>query len=465
MSSRIALCIDEATCMNPELMGLDGEALENQSWLTVFSSAEYAREAIAQDSGIDEVWVASSDGIAPINLAASLKSDRPELPVRLVAADAGGSLLSRAHTALIDEVIAPSVFVRRYSEAKRDRGTTAFQKERVLSVPAVASSLSAAVPTASASATAPAAMPAVPSVIVPIAESSVRPAPRTALAVAEPSMYPSACAVPAAVSSTFLMPVVSGSGGAGKTTVSVLSALMARDAGFRTLLFDCDLQFGDASLALGKDDALTLDDALARPDAFERLCMGDGFALIAAPRRLESAEYLAREVPRLLGTAAGHFDAIIANTGAFWSECHAVLLERASAALFLIDQRSSSLRACKHALELCTRCGIATGPFRFVLNRCAKGALFNVIDVSCALQGQQVLELKDGGRDVEEYLGAGAAEELIGQKNDLCVSLQHLLEQVLPASPGAGLPAVSADKAQQGRKQSKRLLRRSRGAR
>ena len=50
----------------------------------------------------------------------------------------------------------------------------------------------------------------------------------------------------------FLFPVVSGSGGAGKSTVSVLSALIAQRMGYNTLLLDFDLQFGDAPGAHGR---------------------------------------------------------------------------------------------------------------------------------------------------------------------------------------------------------------------
>ena len=96
--------------------------------------------------------------------------------------------------------------------------------------------------------------------------------------------------------------------------------------------------------------------------------MGEGGkpALLAAPRRLEAYEAIAAEGPALLDCLMPRFDVIVANTGAAWREEHALLLERSSKALFLVDQRASSLRACKHAFELCARCGIATSPFVFV---------------------------------------------------------------------------------------------------
>lgn len=427
MSRRVALCADEASCMNPLLLNLGDQDLKGQPWLAVFCNAEQAREEIGASEEIEEAWVVSNDDIAPINLAATLKADRPDLRVVLLDADRGGSLLSRAHSASIDEVMAPSALVQLYGEARR----------RIAAEDTVGAGFASA-----------------PALLDPHASKA-----RTA---AE-SVSVSELLAAEAVSSTFLMPVVSGSGGAGKSTIAVLSALMAAKRGLHTLLFDCDLQFGDAALALGLSDALTFDEALVRPDMLDRACQAKGLILLAAPKRLETAEYLAHEVPRLLSIVAGHFDVIIANTGASWSEYHAALLERASAALFLIDQRASSLAACRHALELCARCGIATGPFRYALNRCAKGALFNAIDVSCALQGRTVLELKDGGREIEEFVGAGAAAELIEEKNDLCISLQHALDQILP-NQSSGIGASSQKSESIAHKRGRHLLRRGRDA-
>ena len=397
MSKRIALCVDREACLDPGIIGLDGETLDGQPWLTVLNRAEDARATIAESQDISEAWVISCEGVEPINLAATLKADRPGLSVRLVAADGGGSLLSRAHTASIDEVMTPAAFVQAYGAAKRGAAPSAQPAQKSAEFDPATSIflpgygiLENEEPDDGPDdlQTAPAAAPA----------------PETSQAIE-------------VVSSTFLMPVVSGSGGAGKSTISVLSALICANAGLHTLLFDCDLQFGDAVLAVGATDAPTVEDMLARPDTMEKLAQTEGLAVLAAPRRLESADYLSRRIPEVLVAAAARFDVIVANTGSSWSEYHAALLERASAALFLVDQRASSLRACKHALDLCMRCGIATGPFRFVLNRCAKGSLFNSVDVSCALQGNPVLELRDGGRDVEEYMGAGAAAEIISWKD------------------------------------------------
>lgn len=418
MSARIALCVDEATVRNPETVGLDGEKLEEQSWLKVFLTGDEARTGIDATGSFDEAWVVSSEDIDPINLAATLKADHPDLCVRLVEFEGCGSLFSRARTALIDEVANQALFLRRYADAKRRYSTSLVQ--------------SAPVEACSANRDA--------SGFPPIA---CRQLPESRAFVQSTTTLPPTVKAGRA----FLMPVVSGSGGAGKSSVSVMGAFIARALGYRTLLLDYDLQFGDADILAGAEGALAVDEALAHPDQLDRhLGRDQGLTVLAAPARLETAEEVVRAIPQLLDDVACSFDVIIANTGAAWAEQHAALLERCSTALFLIDQRASSVRACKHALELCARCGIASGPFQFAVNRCAKNAPLTSSDVSCALQGAPVFEIKDGGRDVEDYLGGGAPTELLETHNEFCTSLEYVMGRLLPgASQRVDERAVTTD--------------------
>ena len=99
------------------------------------------------------------------------------------------------------------------------------------------------------------------------------------------------------------------------------------------------------------------------------------------------------------------------------------MLERDSKSLFLIDQRPSSITAAKKAIELCNRCGIATGSIIFAINKCSKHSLFSSIDISCALQGVHVAEIMDGGLDVDEFLSQGKPLELIKSQNSFAVSI------------------------------------------
>ena len=53
MGARIALCVDELTARNPELMGLDGEMLERQGWLGVLLPEMHPGAGFDAVAGID----------------------------------------------------------------------------------------------------------------------------------------------------------------------------------------------------------------------------------------------------------------------------------------------------------------------------------------------------------------------------------------------------------------------------
>lgn len=432
MNPTVALCVDGTSLRHPEAIGLVGENLGAQEWLRLFSTGEEARRFLGADRSVEEVWVVSSDDIEAINLAASLKHDRADRRVCLVAFEGTGSLMSRANAAGVDASLTRQAFLDRYTQCKR-RSTMGGD-----ALAAVVGG--AAVPMAAGVGGFQAAAPVQTTPTVqperPRFEVAYRADPRMA-ATPAPAPAPQPAVAPRRESSAFLMPVVSGSGGAGKSTVAALSALIAQGLGYETLLLDYDLQFGDMAHALGAKGALAVDELLAVPERMAAL-RGEGRrpALLAAPKRLEDSERVVGQMPELLDKLGARFDVIIANTGAAWAEQHAVLLERSSKALFLVDQRASSLRACRHALDLCTRCGIATGPFSYALNRCAKNAVFTSIDVSCALGGAHVFELADGGSEVEELLGAGMPFDLLDSRNALCQSLEDMLMESLPNAAG-----------------------------
>ena len=413
----MALCVDAESARNPGLIGLDGEQLEAQEWLDVFTTGAEAREGIAGNDDLEEAWVLSCDDVEPINLAASIKSDCQGRNVRLVTADACGSLFSRAHTARIDEVLELAAFPRRYAEAKGSLAPT----------PSGDSGEGGAGAAETRALLAPA----------PVAEEVVVLDPPKTAAPPARFLGLQPLAQPVAAPSgnhAFVLTVVSGSGGAGKSSVAALSAVAFQARGYRTLLLDCDLQFGDVAAMVGEKEPVCLDEVLLRPDRLESDVVREGaLSVLAAPSRLEASEEAVRRLPDLLGRLTSLFEVIVVNTGASWAEQHAVLLERSSVALFLVDQRVSSVRACRHALELCARCGIAANPFQFALNRCAKGAPLTSADVSAALQGASVYELKDGGRDVEDYLSAGAADNLIEMRNEFARSVENVVDCLLPA--------------------------------
>lgn len=445
---QVALCADKESIQHPEELGLAGENLGAQAWLRLLSGADEARSRLQADKAVREVWVASCAEMAPINLAAAIKRDRPDRSVCMLSNQGSGSLLSRSSAAGIDASLTHQAFVERYTHWKnkevRPAGAVSAGGPGLLTNPAPPSSAGA------------------PAVLVPERQRPAEPYLPSVIGYAPPAAaapQPAPVAAPRA-GQGFLLPVVSGSGGAGKSTVAALCALISHALGYRTLLLDFDLQFGDEAVLLGVKNPLRVEDVLDAPSRLSQLhAEGRVPAVLAAPKRLEDAERVADRANDLLDRLLSSFEVVVANTGGSWGEQHAVLLERGSRPLFLVDQRSSSLRACQHALDLCARCSIATGSFVFAANRCAKGAPFTSIDVSCALRGAHAVELREGGREVEELLGAGQPLDLLDARNGLCESVDRVLREVLPGAAdrkAAGSPASTEADMGFGRRSRKR---------
>lgn len=466
---RVVLCADGQSLQHPDLLGLEGENLPRQEWLKPISHAEEARRYLHRENAIEEVWVASSDEMDPINLAAALKRDSGSRPVYLLAHQGNGSLRSRASAAGIDGVIDAKELANRYARrkaAQRRAGASApdparaMQGERLGRMPSTVpgSRGDQAAQTARLQRIAPEDADGRTS---SAAEAAERPAVfrgsaarqrRTqrgqraasgANATAQPKrervqaaeLFGQAGSRPAVsrVDGAYILTVASASGGVGKSTVAVLSALIAQALGYRTLLLDADLQFGDAAQLLSARNPLRIDQALRDPLRLEQLAPQEGRpALLAAPTGVEDSEMVGEQLEALMDRLRRAFDVIVVNTGSFWMEQHIRLLELSSNTLFLVDQRPTSLKAIKRALELCARCGVASTPFLFAVNRCSRNGMLTSLDISCALNGAKVVELKDGGREVEELMGAGMAPELLKTRNDFCQSLQAFLVDILP---------------------------------
>lgn len=419
MDAKVVLCADTESLQNPGFVGLEGENLASQEWLRVFCSALEARRYLRENQETSEVWVASSNDVDPINLAAALKKDSEGKGVYLVAFQGSGSLRSRASAAGIDATLSQQAFVTRYADFKH-RCSKAFSGNQ-------------------------------PPVVLDAQNASDT--------QAQPKIKsPSVIAQATPGKAAHVISVVSASGGAGKSTVATLSAFLSQGLGYRTLLLDADLQFGDMRYFLGEEEPITLDRVIEDPALLSKLNPDKQRpALLAAPEKLEESEILDVQMSQLLETLKINFDVIIVNTGAFWIDHHISLIEKSSTVLFLVDQRPSSLRACKHALSLCSRCGVAISPFLFAVNRCGRNAPLTSIDVSCALQGMHTLELSEGGREVADLLGASMPLELIQGKNELCLSIERMLLEVLPRADQ--LPQNVKQKSKQGFKFRRRKRR------
>ena len=435
MIKQVALCADSFSLRYPEALGLPGENLKGQEWLEVFSDGEEARTWLTGHPEVRRVWVVGSDDMEAINLAAGLKTDcepanhglvedgfrddpdRPEdaegfsREVLLVTGEEG-DVPVRARAANLDGVVTPGGFVGLYADEKLRQG----QRDR-----------------------------------------------RTAQTATSRRVRPPAARTQEARRVTkrqgVLVPVVSATGGAGKSAIAVLGALAAARAGYRTLLVDADFQFGDAAELLGRSPeaegaaAHTFDEVLDKTLCADALAKeeGDGPVVLAALSRPERLEECDEAFAGFLSEALGAFDAVVVNTPSRWTELHALLIDHATRVFYVLDQRPSSLSRARTALAMCGRCGMPKKAITGVLNRCRRGALFAAPDAESAL-GIAVRELAEGGREVEELMALGRAEALFDAYNPMAVGVGDLMAEILPPKEGR----ARADTAVSGRKTRRR---------
>lgn len=454
IQGKIILCADSDSLMRPWMMGLDGIDVESFEWVMPFSQADEAREFMASGADIDEAWIVSSNDIESVNLAAAIRKDNPMLAITLILSELSGSVLSRASSAGIKTVYTTYEFAERFAlEVQRRKrldeanspgydevistirkGTSRRRRLKIPEVGPAESKLADIEKRGEATdikATSVAGISKESSVANIGVELKVNAnASTTETGFAKITRPPTP-----EDRNAYVVGVFSGSGGVGRSVLSAISALLCARRCPKVLLFDADLQFGDLTSIMGMKDALTIDDVLEDVAKVEDLAQKTyaGYpALIAAPKRPENSDELDRHLGDLLAQCAKHFDVIIVDTSTYWREGHAALLEMCDCALFLMDQRASSVRSVNHAVDLCKRMGIATNSFVYALNRCDKKALFSPLDIAGVMNGAHIYELKDGSVDVEESCGAGCAEELIDGGNALVASIKAMLADILP---------------------------------
>ena len=243
--------------------------------------------------------------------------------------------------------------------------------------------------------------------------------------------------------------VVAGArGGAGRTTISALLGWAAARRSIDTALVDFDLQFGDISFILNASPQSTLVDMvrdLATGAADPRTYgheVGNGLSIYSPSPMPEQAELVAPRVGQVLRALQDAHELVVVNTGAFWTLFHAELLDSADMCVLVFDQTAAALRATVQVKGLCQKLGIPDARMVFVMNRVASRGIVSPVDAAAALRVPAVLTLPDGGSDVSAFLDAGDIEGLFVSKSTLPPAVDRLLASLYDM---LGLKAPLAD--------------------
>lgn len=434
---KVLLCLDSNRKNGAEILGL-GSRECSAPWIRKVFSAAQARGVLAELSGISEVWVAGSGNMDPLNLAAGLQRQCGEVRVFLLSGESTGSFLSRCAAAGVVPCVGKVAVLNLYRRACSMYGHAKGPGDDELPLAACMSGTSLSqrkvLPSLEDSSSSKGAVrPPVRKEPLPtVAASPQQSGSMSVEDASKDSCRPLVLPKPLQAGG-FVLSIVSGSGGSGKSSVSVLAGVLSQSMGARTVVLDADFQFGDVAWLMGRKDSIDALSLLRHGTMASSLSPdGDIPAVIHPPAGLECSEEVFGNVAELIRLAREAFDVVIVNTGSFWIDAHLDLIEESNHVLFLCDQRPSSLRGCSRAIELCVRCGVPTQRFSYALNRCGKQGLLSAVDASCALKGAKVRELREGGKEVSELLGAGLPLELACSKNPFVRDVSKLVDEILP---------------------------------
>lgn len=431
---KVMLCLDPGRKNVMEALGLAPREC-SVPWIREAYSAVQARNILANQSGMCEIWVAGSSDMDPLNLAAGLQGQCDGVRVFLLSCESSGSFLSRCAAAGVVPCVGKVAVRNLYERASSVYGLAKKHDDDDLPLAACSSGylssqeglVSRRKPLSERSPLILGQEKTCPASI------SVPPGKAVGIGGAVDNSHRSSVTPKPSSTEGFVLSVVSGSGGSGKSSVSVLAGVLSQSMGARTVVLDADFQFGDVAWLMGRKDATDSLSLLRHGSLASGLSPnGDIPAVICPPAGLECSEEVFGNVSELVRLARGAFDIVIVNTGSFWMDAHLDLIEESNHVLFLCDQRPASLRGCSRAIDLCVRCGVPTQRFSYALNRCGKQSLLSAVDASCALKGVKVRELREGGREVSELLGAGLPLELACSKNPFVQDVSKLVNEILP---------------------------------
>ena len=373
-------------------------------YLQVFATGADCRKVMASASPAVQVVISEEIAdVAPMNLLAALHQDESQRDIYLLAPQHSAALASKVRAAggrgIIDqEQLSCMVGV---AQPEPVASLCAPVKEAVVACPLPVAPVQPAPPVLVEEPLRP-----------PIEES------RSILSFIEQSSKGNAIAF------------VSGRGGVGKSTLTILSALVLQEQGSRVVALDLDLQFGDLAYLAEhvppqRIQRLELEAVLENPQRLQP--SADRLCLITAPERPEQAEDYVGELPEFVKSLKGIADYVLINTGSFWSELQAILAQSVDRLVFLMDQRATSVRGCQQVVDLCIRLQIPSIRFIYALNRYTRNASLTDLDVSMSLGGNDVITIAEAGPLVDEMLSLGTPCELLESEAELRASLELLL--------------------------------------
>ncbi len=199
-----------------------------------------------------------------------------------------------------------------------------------------------------------------------------------------------------------LITIASATGGCGKTFFATSAASVLARYGYRVLLVDLDLQFGEVAAALQIQHPYSIYDGLYRTSG-QRLPAADfaehladlvhhhtlGFDVLTAPRDPVLADYVgARDATVVLDTVRPHYDVVIVDTPPSLNDVVIAALDRSDMVQILATPDVPSLRNLTAFTDVLRRLGLSDERLRLVLNKSDSDVGVTVAQANEAFDGR-----------------------------------------------------------------------------
>jgi pilus assembly protein CpaE len=196
--------------------------------------------------------------------------------------------------------------------------------------------------------------------------------------------------------------IASATGGCGKTFFATSAASVLAECGWRVLLVDLDLQFGEVAAALQIQHPYSIYDGLYRASG-ERLPAADfsehfadlvhhhslGFDVLTAPRDPVLADYVgARDASVVLDTVRSRYDVVLVDTPPSLNDVVIAALDRSDMVQILATPDVPSLRNLTAFTDVLRRLGMSDDRLRLVLNKCDSDVGVTVAQANEAFDGR-----------------------------------------------------------------------------
>ncbi len=236
--------------------------------------------------------------------------------------------------------------------------------------------------------------------------------------------------------------LLSGQGGAGKTTLAAAMAWSAARLGLRAAVVDLDLMFGNLYRLVGVDAPRDLGAliASARQGGLDEesivgasMRVAPGFTLWGPLAVPEQAELMGPAVEMLLDTLRSESDVVFVDTSTHWSDAVAAAVERCDRSLMVCDGAVGSREALGRAIKLVERLGVPRTRMTCVVNRVGPRGCeeerASGLEIEASLSS--TMRIVDGGVEVGEPLRAGRMDQLMASPRPFTRSVRSATGKLL----------------------------------